>query len=299
MRAMEPHANPDFSPGSFMPARREGSLCRASKGLPERKAKRGPFTLIELLVVVAIIAILAGLMLPSLGSAREQAKRINCAGNLKQLGIMDMNYLQDSGNILLSPLYPNTVTWSGMLVGLSYANAPMVASGVADPGRANVFMCPSGLKDQLTTGNPTSFSDPEGARPYQGNVLGVSGTIRKVNAWYGTSGASNSDFNAPTWAIPPGNDPTNYTNCPKMASIKSPSSTVCLYDGDTYYNPVNGYRINARHGARSLTNLLFYDGHVASAVTAKKLPGPYFAGYNWNAAWLNSFNPEIKWLVTQ
>src|SRR6266480_3993250 len=62
---------------------------------PDHKAGRA-FTLIELLVVIAIIGILAGMLLPSLGRAKEAARRIACLSSMRQLGMAESMYADEN-----------------------------------------------------------------------------------------------------------------------------------------------------------------------------------------------------------
>lgn len=62
---------------------------------PGQNRKQRAFTLIELLVVIAIIAILAAILFPVFGRARENARRSSCMSNMKQIGLGIMQYTQD------------------------------------------------------------------------------------------------------------------------------------------------------------------------------------------------------------
>lgn len=58
------------------------------------------FTLVELLVVISIIALLLSILMPSMQKAREQAKKIICGSNVKQIVLAELLYAQDNDNFL-------------------------------------------------------------------------------------------------------------------------------------------------------------------------------------------------------
>jgi len=93
---------------SAHPKRTRCPLADAGASAGPRSASPHAFTLIELLVVIAIIAILAALLLPALASAKARAQRLQCASQMKQLGLGFTLFAADHVN-----QYPPTAWASG------------------------------------------------------------------------------------------------------------------------------------------------------------------------------------------
>ena len=203
------------------------------------------FTLVELLVVIAIIAILAGLLLPALSSSRDRARLALCLGNIREVALMHLLYVDASGGYFCPAWDASFDSWE------SSANhrGPGILSRVVQDSSAakgRVFECPA-AKSAL-------YLNPAWTARYAGYGM---------NYQLSFSGPSAS--------------PPNYRFC-RIQTVKTPSRLVLLSDAACFltgtdgrpaptaflYNPSSGRGGYADFRHSKACAASFVDGHAAA-----------------------------------
>ena len=152
--------------------------------------KRAAFTLIELLVVLAIIALLMGLLLPTLGAARAAGRAALCLSHVRQSGMAWTAYATDNDGAVM----PYAAVRPGV-VRYWFGSSPSGASGLARPlDPAGGFLAPhlgGGIDDALACpAFPAGHADFRAKFAVRSAHHGYNGALRLPFAPYGRGVAS-------------------------------------------------------------------------------------------------------------
>lgn len=223
---------------------------KTTKQAPQRINRA--FTLIELLVVIAIIAILAAILFPVFGRARENARRSSCQSNLKQIGLGILQYTQDfderfpagcfGAGCNSNTNWPSTYKWMDAIY--PYIKSDQVFSCPSDTATANMpyRYATSGANYGSYAYNSSASYDKDWSPGTPFGLVLLSSVTDPVNtllvsdAGLGTTGSKKYEFNS-------------YGNLPFNAG--PPKSIGNLSEGQG---------ILERH--LETTNVLWGDGHV-------------------------------------
>jgi prepilin-type N-terminal cleavage/methylation domain-containing protein/prepilin-type processing-associated H-X9-DG protein len=212
------------------------------------------FTLVELLVTIAIIAVLAGLLLPALASAKHAGRKASCISNLRQVGIAVHAYASDfNGNIPYGPkappftspadFYPSTGTPTPILSLRSGAPAAlglMVKNYLG--ASAKVLFCP-GADQKIDT-------ETESAK------VGVS---QSIGSYYYRHGSTTHLFD------PPNAGPPEHIKLDELGMNRKGGRIQALAIDSNFLTAsgMEAFNVRARtHHRMRTANILFADGHV-------------------------------------
>ena len=262
-----------------------------------RADRRHGFTLVELLVVIGIIAVLIGILLPSLNKAREQARGTYCLGNLRQLGIGMQLYRQYNKDY-----YPPRWATYGMGNGIVAESVYFWAGQAPDPltaagGAASTYIKVGAdkryinkyLNPQITAGSPF----PLAKCPSDELAWGLYGSSYTGNYFSG---------NTPRYAtlIDPtgpkdtsGATPADWSRPIKGTQVKYSSEFIIAGENtgvSAAYADLNTQKPYKRfHNPKvDRWNMLFADGH-ATPVDITPPPGADDAA---RAAWVRANGPN-------
>jgi prepilin-type N-terminal cleavage/methylation domain-containing protein/prepilin-type processing-associated H-X9-DG protein len=253
------------------------------------KAARNAFTLIELLVVIAIISLLAAILFPVFGRARENARKSSCQNNLKQIGVGIAQYVQDYDETFPRARNDQNIgTGGAQITGTWHMSIfPYVKS-------LQLYKCPSNPSNTrlgCTGGTDCGSSD---ADPFYRKVPHSYVACCNQAGEFGRNAANTADAKVP---ITTSGTPTNLSDVVSSASSILVGETGNQGRGDPeYWNNAADTKMRNHLGQ---SNFLFVDGHVKSMKPTQTAQfdssGFAIAGKNgWNAENLPTFNSELR-----